>query len=62
LLLNAYAFWKIGQLALIASIVSSALAGIMLVLTVLGFWHLRRVPPAEELMVPFDSQRTGVPS
>jgi hypothetical protein len=63
LLLNAYAFWQIGQLALIASIVSLALAGIMLVFTVLGFWHLRRVAPAEELMAPIlDSRKTQVPA
>jgi hypothetical protein len=63
LLLNAYAFWQIGQLALIASIVSLSLAGIMLVFTVLGFWHLRRVAPAEELMAPIlDSRKTHVPA
>ena len=63
MLLNAYGFWKIGQLALIASIVSLSLAGIMLVLTILGFWHLRRVGPAEELMAPtLDSHRTGAPA
>src|SRR6266568_4305124 len=63
LLLNTYAFWQIGQLALIASIVSLALAGIMLVFTVLGFWHLRRVAPAEELMAPIlDSRKTQVPA
>jgi hypothetical protein len=59
LLLNAYAFWKIGQIALVASIVSFALAGVMLVLTILGFWHLRRVAPTEELMAPaIDPHRT----
>src|SRR6266540_3107392 len=47
LLLNAYAFWKVGQIALVASIASFALAGVMLLLTVLGFWHLRRVGPTE---------------
>ncbi len=52
LLLNAYAFWKIAQLALIASIVSFSLAGILLLLSVLGFWHLRRVSPTEEIMAP----------
>jgi hypothetical protein len=63
LLLNAYAFWKIGQLALIASIVSLSLAGIMLVLSVLGFWHLRRVPVAQELMAPIAaSQATHAPA
>jgi hypothetical protein len=50
LLLNAYAFWKIGQIALVASIASFALAGVMLVLTILGFWHLRRASPTQEHM------------
>jgi hypothetical protein len=52
LLLNAYAFWKIGQLALIGSIAAVALAAVMAVLTVLGFIHLRRVPPEEEFLAP----------
>jgi len=49
LLLNAYAFWKLGQLALIGSIVSWALAAVMLILTILGFRHFRRVTPEEEI-------------
>jgi hypothetical protein len=61
LLLNAYAFWKIGQIALVAGIASFALAGIMLLLTILGFWHLRRAGPTEELVVPtVDSQKARV--
>jgi hypothetical protein len=52
MLLNAYGFWKIGQLARIGSIVSFALAGVMLVLSVLGFWHVRRVSPKEEFVAP----------
>jgi hypothetical protein len=52
LLLNAYAFWKLGQLALIGSIVAFVLAGIMLVLTILGFIHLRRVSPADTVLLP----------
>ena len=48
LLLEAYAFWEMGQIALIASIASFILAGVMLVLSGLGFWHLRRVNPQEE--------------
>ncbi|HET7522676.1 MAG TPA: hypothetical protein VFJ79_00885, partial [Acidimicrobiales bacterium] len=48
LLLEAYAFWEIGQIALIASIASFVLAGVMLMLSGLGFWHLRRVSPQEE--------------
>jgi hypothetical protein len=50
LLLEAYAFWQMGQIALIGAIVSFVMAGVMLVLTGFGFWHLRRVNPAEELM------------
>ena len=48
LLLNAYAWWKIGEIALIASIVSFALAGVMLLLTVGGLVHWRRTPEEEE--------------
>jgi hypothetical protein len=59
LLLNAYAFWKIGQIALVASIASFVLAGVMLLLTALGFWHLRQVSPTEELLAP---ERTSVPA
>src|SRR5947209_10857420 len=40
LLLNAYAFWQFGQIALIAALCMWFLAAVMLVLTVLGFWHL----------------------
>ncbi len=50
LLLEAYAFWEMGQIALIAAIVSFAGAGVMLVLSVAGFWHLRRVGPDDELL------------
>jgi hypothetical protein len=49
LLLNAYAFWKIGQIAKWAAIASLLLAGVMAVLSALGFWHLRRVSPGTEL-------------
>lgn len=49
LLLNAYAFWQMGEIMLIASIVSFAGAGLMLILSGLGFAHLRRVGPETEL-------------
>jgi hypothetical protein len=49
LLLEAYAFWEMGQIALIAAIVSFVAAGVMLVLSVLGLWHLRRVNADEEV-------------
>jgi hypothetical protein len=44
LLLNAYAFWQIGQIALIAAIVSFVGGAIMLILTAFGFLHRRRTP------------------
>ncbi len=63
LLLNAYAFWKIGQIALIASIVSFSLAGILLVLSVLGSWHLRRVSrPRSSGFPSLGSARTHLPA
>jgi hypothetical protein len=59
LLLEAYAFWQMGQIALIGAIVSFVLAGVMLVMTGFGFWHVRRVDPAEELM---PQHRTAAPT
>jgi hypothetical protein len=50
LLLNAYAFWQIGQLALLASIIAFVAGVIVLILSGLGFWHLRRTPAEAELM------------
>lgn len=40
MLLNAYAFWTVGQIARIAALVSLAAGAVMAVLTLLGFWHL----------------------
>jgi hypothetical protein len=48
LLLEAYAFSTFGEIALVASIVSFVLAGVMLLLTLLGVVHLRRVPGDQE--------------
>jgi hypothetical protein len=50
LLLNAYAFGKMATIAGIAAIVSFVGAGILLLLTALGFWHLRRTPPDAEFL------------
>ena len=50
MLLNAYAFWKMGQIAYVAAIVSFITAGVMLLLSALGFWHLRRVSPETEVL------------
>ena len=52
LLLDAYAFWKLGQIAMWAAIASFILAAVTLVLSVLGFWHLRRVPETAEVHIP----------
>lgn len=49
LLLNAYAFWKMGQIALVAAIVAFAGAGVFLLLSVLGLVHMRRVGPTAEV-------------
>lgn len=49
LLLNAYAFWKVGQIALYAALASFVLGAVSLVLTALGFLHLRRVPETQEV-------------
>jgi hypothetical protein len=49
LLLSAYAFGKIGQIAKVAAVASFVLSGVMLVLALLGFAHLRRVSPAAEV-------------
>ncbi len=50
LLLNAYAFWKMAQVALYAAVVAFVAAGLLLVLAVLGLWHLRRTDPEREFL------------
>ncbi len=50
LLLNAYAFWKVGQIALIAAIVSFAGAALLLLLAGLGVAHRRRTAPTAEVL------------
>jgi hypothetical protein len=49
MLLNAYGWWQMGQIALIAAMVSFALAALTLLLSGLGLWHYRRVPVEEEI-------------
>ena len=49
LLLNAYAFGTMGTIAMIGAIVAFIGAGLMLLLSGLGFWHSRRVVPEEEI-------------
>jgi hypothetical protein len=50
LLLEAYAFSEFGTIALVSAIISFILAGIMAILSGLGFWHLRRTSPEQELL------------
>ena len=49
MLLNAYAFGKMGTIAGIAAVVSFVTAGVLLVLSMLGFAHRRRTAPDIEL-------------
>jgi hypothetical protein len=50
MLLEAYGFWQLGQIALIAAIASYIAAALMLVLSLLGFVHLRRTTPEAEVL------------
>jgi hypothetical protein len=59
MLLNAYAFWKIGQLALIGSIVSFVLAGLMGALSLLGFRHFRRTTASAQILTPVEAVRVS---
>jgi len=49
LLLNAYAFGQMGTIALYGAIVSFIGAGVMLLLSLLGLAHLKRVPAEAEV-------------
>lgn len=57
LLLEAYAFWTFGQIALIVAIVAFVLAGLMALLVAFGFWHSRRVPDTAEILAGSVSHR-----
>lgn len=50
LLLNAYAFGTMGTIAGIAAIAAFAAAVVMLLLSGLGMWHARRIPPTREIL------------
>ena len=49
MLLNAYGWWQMGQIMLISAIVAFCAAGLFLILSGLGFWHLRRATPETEV-------------
>jgi len=50
LLLNAYAFGTIGMIAGIAAVVAFIGAGVLLLLSLLGLYHSRRVSPTKEIL------------
>ena len=61
MLLEAYGFWSFAQIALIGAIAAYAAAGLMLILSVFGFVHLRRTGPDKEVLAKV-ARRTPVTS
>jgi hypothetical protein len=59
MLLNAYAFWQIGVIALWGAIVSFIGAGLLLVLSILGLVHSRRTSPEAEFMPKYTEKATA---
>jgi hypothetical protein len=49
MLLNAYGWWQMGQIMLISAIVAFGAAALFLILSLFGFWHLRRTTPESEV-------------
>jgi len=49
MLLNAYGWWQMGQIALYSAIASLVFAVITLFLSALGLWHFRKVPVEQEI-------------
>jgi hypothetical protein len=58
LLLSAYAFWQLGQIALWASIGSFILAFVLLILTLLGLWQIMKGRKSDQMM---GGGRRGMP-
>jgi hypothetical protein len=50
MLLEAYGFWQLGEIALLAAIASFIAAALMLALSILGYLHLRRTAPDTEIL------------
>jgi hypothetical protein len=59
LLLNAYAFGKMGAIAGIGAIVAFIAAALMLALALLGLWHARRVPANREIFMKHEGSETA---
>jgi hypothetical protein len=49
MLLNAYGWWQLGQIMLISAVVAFIAAGLFLILSGFGFWHMRRAAPESEV-------------
>jgi hypothetical protein len=60
MLLNAYGFWQMGQIALWGAIAAFAGAALLLILVLFGVWHLRRVPETREVF-PHITHKAAVP-
>ena len=60
LLLNAYAFGTMGKIAMYAAWASFIGAAAMLLLTFLGFLHLRRVPAEQEVRLGATQPRPAI--
>jgi hypothetical protein len=50
MLLEAYGFWQLGQIALYAAIASFTGAGLILILSIAGLFHGRQVPAETEVL------------
>ena len=50
MLLNAYGFWQMGQIAWFGAIAAFAGAALLLILSLFGVAHLRRVPETAEVL------------
>jgi hypothetical protein len=57
MLLNAYAFWEMGQIALWGAIVSFIGAGLLLILSALGFGHAARTPVTAEILSGHNTEK-----
>ena len=62
LLLNAYAFGKMGTIAGIGAIVAFAGAAFLLLMSALGFAHLRRTPKDAEVLPSLERSHPGQPA
>src|SRR5262252_881523 len=56
LLLNAYGWWQMGQIMLISAFVAFGAAAVLLILSVLGWAHLRRTPAEAEIFSGGDAR------